>query len=122
MNQPDKTRFALDVERIVLSNGLVLLLCESHSTPAVSISASVQTGSRFEPDAKAGLASMVGEMLDEGTFSRTSQQIAETVEAVGARLGTYGDYQASGVVLLTLSDDAGLGLERSEERRVGKEC
>ncbi|HXG66069.1 MAG TPA: pitrilysin family protein [Blastocatellia bacterium] len=101
----------LDVERLELPNGLVVLLSEKHATPSVSINAYVRTGSRLEPDDKAGLAALVGEMLDEGTLTRTSQQIAETIEAVGGRLGTAGNYQASGARVALLSKDAALGLE-----------
>lgn len=101
----------LDVERVELPNGLVLLLSEKHATPSVSINAYIRAGSRFEPDRQAGLASLVGELLDEGTTTRTSQQIAETIEAVGGRLNTFGDYQASGARVALLSKDAALGLE-----------
>ncbi len=110
-NQKQSTRPKLDVERIELANGLVLLLSENHSTPSVSIKAVVRAGSRYEPDEKSGLASLVGEMLDEGTATRTSQQIAETVESVGGRIGTFGDYQSSGVVAVFLSKDISLGLD-----------
>ncbi|HKS39475.1 MAG TPA: pitrilysin family protein [Blastocatellia bacterium] len=110
-NQKQSTGPKLDVERIELANGLVLLLSENHSTPSVSIKAVVRAGSRYEPDEKSGLASIVGEMLDEGTTTRTSQQIAETVESVGGRIGTFGDYQSSGVVAVFLSKDISLGLD-----------
>jgi zinc protease len=103
----------LDVERFELPNGLVVLLSENHSIPSVSINAIVRAGSRFETDEKAGLASLVGELLDAGTTSRTSQQIAETVEATGGHLATFGDYQSSGVVLTLLSKDLALGLDVS---------
>lgn len=110
-HQKQSTRPKLDVERIELANGLVLLLSENHSTPSVSIKAVVRAGSRYEPDEKAGLASIVGEMLDEGTTTRTSQQIAEIIESVGGRIGTFGDYQSSGVVAVFLSKDISLGLD-----------
>jgi zinc protease len=106
-----RTRPRLDVERLVLANGMVVLLSENHTTASVSINAIVQAGSRFEPDAKAGLASLVGELIDEGTTTRTSDEIAEAVEAVGGRLITVGDYQASGVRAAFLSADILLGLE-----------
>ena len=101
----------LDVERVELPNGLVLLLSENHSTPSVSIRAFVKAGSRCEADDKAGLASMVGEMLDEGTTSRNSQQIAEAVEGVGGKLDTFGEYQYGGVQGNFLSKDLALGLD-----------
>ncbi|HWP44161.1 MAG TPA: pitrilysin family protein [Blastocatellia bacterium] len=105
------TRPRIDVERVVLPNGLVLLLSENHALPAVSMSAIVRAGSRFEPDEKAGLASLVGEMIDEGTVTRTSQQIAEMVESVGGRLTTFGDYQASGAHATVLSKDVAIGID-----------
>jgi zinc protease len=101
----------LDVERMVLPNGLILLLSENHSIPSVSINAIVRAGSRFESDQKAGLASLVGALIDAGTVSRTSHQIADTIEAAGGQLGTFGDYQSSGAVVRLLSKDAGLGLD-----------
>jgi zinc protease len=101
----------LDVERVDLPNGLVLLLSENHSTPSFAIKAVVHAGSRFEPDDKAGLASLVGELLDEGTVTRTSQQIAETVESVGGKIATYGEYQSSGAIAVFLSKDMSLGLD-----------
>ncbi|HJQ70254.1 MAG TPA: pitrilysin family protein [Blastocatellia bacterium] len=105
------TRPRLDVERLVLPNGLIVLLSENHTTSSVSINAIVQAGSRFEPDEKAGLASLVGELIDEGTTTRTSDQIAEAVEAVGGRFITAGEYQVSGVRGAFLSSDVSLGLE-----------
>lgn len=105
------TRAKLDVERVELPNGLVLLLSENHSVPSVSISAIVRAGARYETDDKAGLASLVGELLDAGTATRSSKQIAETIEATGGRLASFGDYQSSGVVVILLSEDAALGLE-----------
>jgi zinc protease len=110
-SQNRSARPKLDVERIELPNGLALLLSENHSTPSVAIKAVVRAGSRFEPDEKAGLASLVGELLDEGTVSRSSQQIAEIVESVGGRLGTFGDYQSSGCVAVFLSIDISTGLD-----------
>lgn len=105
------TRPRLDVDRLELPNGLVVLLSENHATPSVAIKAVVAAGSRYESDDKAGLASLVGEMVDEGTTTRSAREIAETVEAVGGKLGSYGDYQESGVVAVFLSKDLELGLE-----------
>src|SRR5438876_89723 len=104
-SQKRAARPKLDVERVELPNGLVLLLSENHSIPSVSINAIVKTGSRFEPDEKAGLASIAGALLDSGTTTRTSREIAETIEASGGQLGTFGDYQSSGVVVTLLSQD-----------------
>ncbi len=110
-SQKRLSRPTLDVERVELPNGLVLLLSANPTIPSVSINAIVGAGSRFEADEKAGLASLTGALLDAGTTNRTSQQIAETIEAAGGQLGTFGDYQSSGAVIRLLSKDVLLGLE-----------
>jgi zinc protease len=111
LSQTRVARLKVDVERIELPNGLVVLLSANRSIPSVSINAIVRAGSRFEADEKAGLASLVGGLLDAGTRTRTSKDIAETIEAAGGQLGTFGDYQSSGVVVRLLSKDIDLGLD-----------
>src|SRR3989442_14021382 len=92
-SQKRTARPKLDVERVELPNGLVLLLSENHSIPSVSINAIVRAGSRFERDEKAGLASLLGALLDAGTTSLTSLQIAETIEASVGQLAHCCYYQ-----------------------------
>lgn len=101
----------LDIERVVLQNGIVLLLGENHTIPAISINAVVGAGSRYESDEKAGLASLLGDMLDEGTTTRSAQELAEQIEQVGGHLQTFGGYAQSGVSVTVLSPDLDLGLD-----------
>jgi zinc protease len=101
----------LDVERAQLPNGLILILSENRSTPSVAIKAVVRAGSRFEPDDKAGLAAVTGDLLDEGTSTRSAEQIAITTEQVGGRLSTFGEYQSSGAQAAFLAKDVSVGLE-----------
>lgn len=101
----------LDVERTELSNGMTLLTGVSRNIPAASIYAVVNVGSRYEPEEKAGLASLLGEMLDEGTLKRSSQQIAEEIENVGGHLQCFGGYAQSGVSVTVLKPDFDLGLD-----------
>ena len=64
-------RRAFDVHSRTLPNGLKVLLVENPSIPTVSVTASVLTGARYDPEAKAGLAIMASRLLDEGTTTRT---------------------------------------------------
>src|SRR5205807_2952675 len=43
-----------------------------------------------DPDALAGLSSMVAQMLDEGTKTRTSTQIAQQIEFIGGEMAFAG--------------------------------
>lgn len=98
-------------ERFVLENGLRVFLIENHSTPSVSLNLTVLTGSRDEPEARAGTAVMANRLLDEGTATRTSREIAEAVESVGGIIDSDCSYDRFGVFLTILSKDIPLGLE-----------
>jgi|LSQX01.3.fsa_nt_gb zinc protease len=57
-------------ERTVLENGLTLYLMENHELPLIDAQLLVYTGSRWEPISKAGLASIVGEVIRSGGSER----------------------------------------------------
>jgi zinc protease len=75
-----------DAKRVELPNGLVLLLLENHRLPIVVAEAAVRNVSLLEPEDKAGVAALVGYLLDEGTTKHTGPEIAELIENVGGTL------------------------------------
>ncbi|HEV2969260.1 MAG TPA: insulinase family protein, partial [Pirellulales bacterium] len=75
-----------DTKRFVLPNGLVLLLWENHRLPIVVASAHVSQVALREPAEQAGLAALMGGLLDEGTTKHTGPEIAELIENVGGSL------------------------------------
>lgn len=76
-------------ERVVLDNGLVVLLLEDHELPLIEASAVIRTGSRLEPAAKAGLAELTGQVLRTGgTKKRTGDQLDDLLESRAARIET----------------------------------
>ncbi len=93
------------VKRFGLKNGLQVILAESHKLPLVDMDMIVKTGSSANGTDKAGLASLVTDMLDEGTHRRTSTQIASEVARLGATLTTYATWDSSGVALSTLTEN-----------------
>ena len=95
-------------KRVVLPNGLVLLLWEEHRLPIVVASAHVKDVAVREPADKAGVAALTGELLDEGTTHHTDQQIAETIENVGGILSLAGS--GGSVKVLTSNRHLGLSL------------
>jgi zinc protease len=99
---------ALRIERVDLPNGLTLLLAPNDGIPAFCLKAIVNTGSRYESDDLAGLASLAGGMLNEGTSRRTARQIAESIEDAGAHLGVFGGYAQSGLRATALGEDLDL--------------
>jgi zinc protease len=93
------------VKRLRLRNGLPVILAESHKLPLVNVNLVVKTGSSANPKDKAGLASLVANMLDEGTKKRTAKEIAAEINKLGATLSTYATWDASAIALSTMSDN-----------------
>ena len=98
-----------------LKNGLTVLILEDHRAPFVSVQLHIGgAGALFEPAAMAGLASATAQMLREGTQTRSSIQIAEEIDRLGASLGAGSSFGSSDTVLSAsgLSDnfDAWFGI------------
>src|SRR5437762_8471895 len=69
-----------------LDNGLALVIVEDKRLPLVSYRLAFRTGDAHDPVDVPGLTDMMAGLLTEGTTSRTSLQIAEEVERMGATL------------------------------------
>ena len=107
----DRIGRSFNVDSHLLSNGLRVLLVENPAIPAVAINASVLAGARHEPEAKAGLAIMASRLLDEGTATRSSLDIAEAIESAGGHLEADGSFERIVVAATVLKQDLDLGLE-----------
>src|SRR5215813_3225647 len=70
----------------VLPNGLTLVLVEDKRLPLVSYRLAFRTGDAHDPLELPGLTDMMCGLLTEGTTTRSSRQIAEEVERLGATL------------------------------------
>jgi zinc protease len=71
-----------------LSNGLQVLVVLHHEQPSVYFRLLVRAGSVQEPASKPGVASFVASLLNQGTTTKSSGQIATTVDSAGGLLGT----------------------------------
>jgi zinc protease len=75
-----------NVHRTVLDNGIVLLVTQNPAADIVATRLFLRTGSRWEPQEKAGLSHLLAAVLTKGTDQLSSLEIAEQVESVGAKL------------------------------------
>jgi zinc protease len=76
---------ALEVNRKVTPEGLTVLHVERNHLPMVVFVLLVNAGAVHEPAELAGLASLTTSLLEEGTERRTSTEISEEIEFIGAR-------------------------------------
>ena len=95
-------------KRIVLPNGVTVILLEDHRLPVVVGMAEVREVMLREPAAKAGVASLTGSLLDEGTNKHTGKQIAALIEDTGGVLNL--GMSGGSFKVLTPDTDLGLGL------------
>ena len=78
-----------------LPNGLRLVLQEDHKLPTIAFTMWIRPGQLADPADLPGLASFTAEMLREGTQRRTSAQIAQEVDQLGATLDASSRFGAS---------------------------
>ncbi len=95
--------------RSVTASGMTVLFLEQHFLPTVEIHALVKVGSAQDPPDKAGLANLVASLLDEGTLTRTSRQIAEQIDFVGGSLEAHASEDYTTASARVLKKDADLG-------------
>jgi zinc protease len=88
------------VTKVVLKNGLTVIVGESHSTPLVEALVWVKTGLRDEPADMAGLARVMEHMLSRGTPTRAASVFSADIKAMGGQLvtGTYYDHTEFGIL------------------------
>ena len=72
--------------KFVTTNGITVLVLEQHFLPIVEIHALIKAGSAQDSPEKAGVANLTASLLDEGTTTRSSKQLAEQIDFVGGSL------------------------------------
>jgi predicted Zn-dependent peptidase len=92
-----------DVAHVTLSNGIKLAYAHRDAAPLTQVGLTFDAGYSADAPGQRGLQNMVMSLLDEGTPTMTSQQIAEEKERLGAILSAGGSADRSTVSLSALS-------------------
>lgn len=71
------------VHRAALSNGVQVLVAESHDFPVVSFGLLVRAGGVHEEAEQAGVSALAGDLLETGAGGRSGVEIAEALEGLG---------------------------------------
>ena len=98
-------------EKIVLKNGLTVLLMEKHGVPMVSFAAIVKTGAAADPAGQDGLASAAAGLLRKGTKARTAQQFAADLDFIGGTFDAEASADFTSISAEFLTKDLARGLE-----------
>ncbi len=97
-------------ERFELADGLVLFAVRSATAPLAFLELITPGGAVFDPRGKAGLAALTGALLDEGTPSKSSREIAATAERIGGYLAVGADWDSVALEIGVVAPHAGTAL------------
>lgn len=98
-------------EKVVLKNGLTVLLLQKHGVPIVNLYALVKTGSAGDPAGEDGVASITAGLLRKGTKTLTAQQFAADLDYIGATFESEAGADFSSVSMEFLTKDLARGLD-----------
>jgi zinc protease len=89
--------------KIVLDNGIRLIVKENPSLPLVTIQVSFLGGVRFEEEFQNGINSFLAVMVTKGTRNQSSLEIAKKVERMAGSLNGFSGYNSFGLTFTFLS-------------------
>jgi zinc protease len=100
-----------DVVRYRLDNGMVILVRENHTSPAVVIGGYLAVGAIDVPAEQAGLSSFTAAALTRGTQKRSFAQIYEEIESIGAEASISSGGHTTSFGAKSLAEDLALILD-----------
>jgi zinc protease len=99
------------IRKVVLPNGLILLLKEDHRLPFVNFRTVFKGGVLAETEENSGLTLLLSKMLLKGTSQRAAEQIATEFESLGGAIDSYGGNNSFGVNAEVMNADFDTGFE-----------
>src|SRR5688572_30637473 len=94
-----------------LSNGLKVIAVVQNEQPAVTMRLLVGAGAAQDPARKSGTARLVASLLDQGTATRSAEQIADQIDSIGGSMGTGSGTDLSNVYSVVMKDSFGVAMD-----------
>jgi zinc protease len=94
-----------------LANGLQVIAVSHHEQPAVSLRLVVRAGAAQDPENRPGVAALATTLLDQGTTTRSAEQIANAIDSIGGAMGTGAGSDLSYIQAIVMKDSLGVGLD-----------
>jgi zinc protease len=104
-----------DLKRVILANGLTVMVLEDHRLPSLSIGLTLRRGAGSVDPKQAGVAEVTSEVMQRGAGDRDALQLASVVEDAGASLSVAVGWDSTSVSISGLSEDRALFLEILED-------
>lgn len=98
-------------EKVVLKNGLTVLLLEKHGVPIISFYGILKAGAAADPEGQEGLAAITAGLLRKGTESRATQQFSADLDFIGGSFAADATADFTAISAECLSKDVAKGLD-----------
>jgi zinc protease len=93
-----------------LPNGLQVVAVLHHEQPAVSMRLLVRAGSASDPRGKLGLVHELASLLDQGTETRSAEELADAIDFIGGAMGTGAATDVTYLNMVVMKDSFETGL------------
>ena len=100
-----------EIKKIVLRNGIRLLIREDHRLPVVAVRAVLQGGLRAEDVKNNGICNLMKDVMLKGTRKRTAEQLSSIIESRGIALDSFSGSNSFGLSCNMISNETETGLE-----------
>jgi zinc protease len=94
-----------------LANGLKVIAVAQNEQPAVTMRLLIGAGAGQDPARKSGTARLVASLLDQGTASRSAEQIADQIDSIGGSMGTGSSTDLSNVFSVVMKDSFPIAMD-----------
>ena len=103
-----------------LPNGMQVIVVMHHEQPEVTMRILVRAGAAYDPPGKSGTAALAASLLNQGTNTRSAQEIADTIDFIGGALdtGAGSDVTSASVLVMKDSFDVGMRMLADGEARL----
>jgi predicted Zn-dependent peptidase len=98
-------------KKVVLRNGMTVLLMEQREVPLVSFAVLMKAGSVLDPAGKEGVASMTAALLRKGTATRSADDFSAQLDFIGGSFGAGATADATSITAEFMKKDLAKGLE-----------
>ncbi|PYR42382.1 MAG: hypothetical protein DMF95_28535 [Acidobacteria bacterium] len=98
-----------------LPNGLQVVAVLHHEQPAVTMRLLIRTGTAADPKDKLGLAHLAASLLDQGTTTRSAQDMNDAVDFIGGAMGAGAGTDLTFVNMVVMKDSFDAGLRMLSE-------
>ncbi len=100
---PDPSLTLPEVWQAEASNGMKIYGIEQHEVPLVTYSIVIQGGHMLDDISKPGVARFTAQMLNEGTATKTPEDLEEEIQLLGASISVRGGQENITVYVSTLA-------------------